>query len=270
MKFHEKLQVLRKERGFSQEELAERLDVSRQAVSKWESGQSYPETEKLIQISNLFGITVDHLLKDEPLHQRGEAPRGQYDGSFADYAMFPRRGRRYEYKSKKTLFGLPLVHIHLGFGAMRAKGIIAIGNIATGFLSFGLLSLGLLSSGILSLGLLTSGVLSFGLLLSVGAVALGTFAIGAVAIGYTTLGAVSIGMYSVGAVAVASRVAIGDHAYGYIAIGNSVAEGTHVFLNMDGSRNMPYQIDAEGARAAMARLSSIPTPIYRFLNWFFL
>ena len=49
MKFNEKLQKLRKEKGMSQEALADELGVSRQAVSKWENGQVYPETEKLIQ-----------------------------------------------------------------------------------------------------------------------------------------------------------------------------------------------------------------------------
>lgn len=64
MKFSEKLQVLRKEKGLSQEKLAEILSVSRQAVSKWESGQTYPEIEKLIVLSDLFKITLDDLVRD--------------------------------------------------------------------------------------------------------------------------------------------------------------------------------------------------------------
>ena len=64
MKFSEKLQTLRKEKGLSQEKLAELLSVSRQAVSKWESGQTYPEIEKLIVLSDLFEITLDDLLRD--------------------------------------------------------------------------------------------------------------------------------------------------------------------------------------------------------------
>lgn len=64
MKFYEKLQQLRKEKGYSQEQLAEVLQVSRQAVSKWETGVTYPETDKLIQISNLFEVSVDILIKD--------------------------------------------------------------------------------------------------------------------------------------------------------------------------------------------------------------
>lgn len=64
MKFSEKLQSLRKGKGLSQEKLAELLDVSRQAVSKWESGQTYPEIEKLIILCDLFEITLDELVRD--------------------------------------------------------------------------------------------------------------------------------------------------------------------------------------------------------------
>ena len=65
MKLSEKLYWLRKRSGLSQEQLAERLDVSRQAVSKWESGVSVPESEKLVVISSYFNVSVDYLLKDE-------------------------------------------------------------------------------------------------------------------------------------------------------------------------------------------------------------
>ncbi len=60
----EKLYKLRKNSGLSQERLAEQLNVSRQAISKWESGTATPESEKLITISNYFGVSVDYLLKD--------------------------------------------------------------------------------------------------------------------------------------------------------------------------------------------------------------
>ncbi len=65
MSFKEKLQKLRKDRGYSQEQLADIIGVSRQAVSKWESGTSYPETEKLIELSKLFSMSLDELLKEE-------------------------------------------------------------------------------------------------------------------------------------------------------------------------------------------------------------
>ncbi len=63
MGFNENLQNLRKVKNMSQEQLAEKLEVSRQAVSKWESGNGYPETEKLITICEIFDCSMDNLLK---------------------------------------------------------------------------------------------------------------------------------------------------------------------------------------------------------------
>lgn len=65
MNFGEKLYKLRKEKGFSQEALAEKLNTTRQAVSKWENNQGFPETEKLLMLGNIFGVSIDHLLKQE-------------------------------------------------------------------------------------------------------------------------------------------------------------------------------------------------------------
>lgn len=64
MKLEEKIALLRKKQGWSQEELAFRLDVSRQAVSKWEMGDSLPDLDKIIKMSDLFGCTTDYLLKE--------------------------------------------------------------------------------------------------------------------------------------------------------------------------------------------------------------
>lgn len=65
MTLGQKLQLLRKEKGFSQEKLAAELDVSRQAVSKWELDITLPETENLIKIGNIFDVSYDYLLKNE-------------------------------------------------------------------------------------------------------------------------------------------------------------------------------------------------------------
>lgn len=65
MTLGEKLQLLRRARGLSQEQLAEALDVSRQAISKWENSDSVPELEKLKAISQYFGVTADYLLFEE-------------------------------------------------------------------------------------------------------------------------------------------------------------------------------------------------------------
>ena len=61
----DKIIRLRKKNGWSQEELADKMNVSRQAVSKWESAQTIPDLEKILQLSTLFGVTTDYLLKDE-------------------------------------------------------------------------------------------------------------------------------------------------------------------------------------------------------------
>ena len=75
MEFNNKLYNLRKQKGFSQEELANRLNVSRQTISKWEVGDSTPETpdmEKLIAINDLFEISLDELVMDKVTAHIGE------------------------------------------------------------------------------------------------------------------------------------------------------------------------------------------------------
>lgn len=61
----DKIMELRKKNGWSQEQLAEQMDISRQSVSKWESGMSIPDLDKIIKMSNIFGVSTDYLLKDE-------------------------------------------------------------------------------------------------------------------------------------------------------------------------------------------------------------
>ena len=67
MEFHEKLQELRKDRGITQEELAQALYVSRTAISKWESGRGYPSIDSLKAIAVYFSITIDELLSGDKL-----------------------------------------------------------------------------------------------------------------------------------------------------------------------------------------------------------
>lgn len=91
MSFAEKIFNLRTRDKLSQEALADKLMVSRQAVSKWESGAALPETEKLIMISNLFGVSLDYLLKDqstekgkEPVHENLDRVILRFLGSAQD------------------------------------------------------------------------------------------------------------------------------------------------------------------------------------------
>lgn len=72
MTFGEKIQKLRKETGLSQEELASQLEVSRQAVSKWERDSGYPETEKIVRMSRIFHVTLDYLLNEENSRENTE------------------------------------------------------------------------------------------------------------------------------------------------------------------------------------------------------
>lgn len=80
MALSEKLYALRKKSGLSQEQLAEQLHVSRQAISKWESGQSIPESDKLITISQYFNVTLDYLMKED-VEQRISSDNRQDDAS---------------------------------------------------------------------------------------------------------------------------------------------------------------------------------------------
>ena len=87
MALSEKLYALRKERGLSQEQLAEGLKVSRQAISKWESGQSLPESDKLLALSEYFGVSLDYLLKEDRGEKGTQAPApetaGEREGCWA-------------------------------------------------------------------------------------------------------------------------------------------------------------------------------------------
>ena len=71
MTLAEKIAALRGERKLSQGDLAEKLDVSRQSVSKWETGQAVPELDKIVKLADVFGVTVDELVRD------GEAPKAE-------------------------------------------------------------------------------------------------------------------------------------------------------------------------------------------------
>lgn len=80
MEFHEKLQALRKQKGLTQESLAEALFVSRTAVSKWEQGRGYPNIDSLKAISQFFGVTIDELLSGEelPIAQKDNGQRKKH------------------------------------------------------------------------------------------------------------------------------------------------------------------------------------------------
>ena len=84
MEFHEKLQELRKQKGLTQEELAEALYVSRTAISKWESGRGYPSIDSLKAISAFFSVTIDALLSGDEVLTIAEEDRRQKETHFRD------------------------------------------------------------------------------------------------------------------------------------------------------------------------------------------
>lgn len=93
MKLSEKILELRKQHGMSQEDLAERLGISRQAISRWESGTVLPDSANVLQLSKLFGVTTDYLLNDdyacnnEPIKVQGTPDRVN-TGSHLPFILF--------------------------------------------------------------------------------------------------------------------------------------------------------------------------------------
>lgn len=243
--FHITLKTLRQGRGLSQEQLAEALGTSRQTISKWESGAALPDAINLLSLSDFFGVPTDTLLRgvspdspdspdssdspdsfdssDSPdSFESSEEPYTSSDTSFHAPPTgdapprpqkrpfrLPGRGRlEFEYISQKKLFGLPLVHVHVGAGLYRAKGVFALGMISSGLISMGLLSMGLLSFGLLSMGLLSFGGFVLGAA-AFGGVAAGILAAAGIAIGLFAIGGISLGVIAVGGIAIASHIAVG-------------------------------------------------------------
>ncbi|WP_298035173.1 helix-turn-helix domain-containing protein [uncultured Dysosmobacter sp.] len=125
MTFGEKLQSLRQKAGMSQDALAEKLNVSRQAVSRWERDETMPETEKVVALADLFGVTTDYLLRAEQARQEKQQ---------AERSVPPQRDWMdklgYLAKTKGYLLGWVLI----AWGVLDLAGILLMG---LGVLSFG-------------------------------------------------------------------------------------------------------------------------------------
>lgn len=230
--FSEKLLELRRREGLSQEQLADRLGVTRQSVSKWEGGTAAPELGKLIALSELFSVSVDYLVKDyleEPEYlMEASASAVRLEERVKEISEYF-RGRRYAWDSKTRVFGLPLVSIRFHSVPYRmrardtARGIMAIGNAAIGVVALGAASAGVVSIGALSVGAFALGALAFGLV-----------SLGAVAFGFLAFGAVAMGLwYAGGVTALAKEIAVGVAAVGKTAVGYDAA-GDHILLWGDG------------------------------------
>ncbi|KML40651.1 helix-turn-helix domain-containing protein [Cytobacillus firmus] len=139
MIFAEKPKKERKEKGWSQEELAEKLYVSRQSVSKWENGQNYPSIEIIIKLSDLFGVTIDELLRS--------------DGELTEKVI--KDSRQLAYPRMKVFFeillliGLAMLLIKLGILGLNKFTSIEISLRGSFFWNFGPLFL-MLGGGIIS------------------------------------------------------------------------------------------------------------------------
>lgn len=215
MTLGEKLAKLRREHSYTQEQLAEILGVSRQAISKWESNAAYPETEKLIRLASMYDCSLDYLLLDKPLEPGKQAALPPID----------LRSFCIEKVSEKKIGNLPLWHVNIGYGRV-AKGVFAVGLASRGIVSVGLFSVGVVSIGIVGAGLVALGSLALGLL-AIGAVSVGVLALGAVAVGVFSMGAFSTGLFAVGAAAFGKYAALGDSATARVAIAMTKANGTN-------------------------------------------
>ena len=233
MTLGEKIYRIRIERGLSQEAFGEMLNVSRQSVSKWETDQSLPELDKIVAISEMFEVSTDYLLKESEERMTktvnaGNNPEkytGFEKGGQAQQIIIQRQTFEYEYKSQKSWLGMPLVHIHIGIKPVRAKGVIAIGNIAQGIIAIGIVGMGVITLAVVGVGLLLAiGSIAVGGI-ALGSLAAGIIAMGALCTGVFTMGAVAVGQFSFGAMAIGSQIAIGDVARGSIALGDSEAHG---------------------------------------------
>lgn len=142
MKLCEKLYELRRAAGLSQEELAERLNVSRQAVSKWENGAAQPELSKLVELSRLYGVSVDELLSLEEAEKGDAKAASSVDSSTPapaqDTLAAPKKVRR-----QKLLLGAAMLLRALP--GMILQMLLLGSNIAPGAATNGSALLGLLS-----------------------------------------------------------------------------------------------------------------------------
>ena len=266
----EKIEQERKKLALTQQQFAEKLGVTRQAVSRWESDLAFPETDTLITMSKMFGCSIDYLLKydnggtdkaaEKTEEQNGSVPADSAESksenllrglSFSNLPYF-------EYKSKTTVFGVPLVHVNLGLGRV-AKGIFSFGLVSVGVVSFGLVSIGLLALGTFALGLLSFGAISLGLIVALGAVSIGIIALGGCAIGCFSMGGCSIGLFACGGYTNGQYIAVGDYAVGRIAFGDSTSIGSEISVNRENY--------AEYKERAWRLIDELP-PIWKgFANW---
>ena len=182
MTFADNLVRLRREKGFSQEQLADLMDVSRQAVSKWEAGQTMPDLPKLVALADLFGTSLDALVRPEAVVET--KPGG----------------------TVQVVTAGQTVCVPAGAIGNIATGIVALGGFGVGVVSFCGIGVGLLSLGGLALGGFAVGGVAVGLV-AAGGCAIGMYAMGGAAVASrVAVGGAAAAPVSVGANADAGLV----------------------------------------------------------------
>ena len=266
----EKIACERKKLGLTQQQFADKLGVTRQAVSRWESDIAFPETDTLIAMSELFGCSIDYLLKynetekDEQT-QAGNGGQNEKRGQTEFGNVLNKLGFHFanglpyfEYKSKTTLFGLPLVHVNIGLGRV-AKGVFAFGLVSLGIVSFGLVSLGVLAFGLIALGLAALGSVALGAIVAFGGVAIGgLIAFGGVAVGCFSFGGCAVGLFTFGGYSNGAYIAVGDYSVGGITFGETHSAGSVISVYKD--------TFAEQKEEAFALMDDIPSFWRGFVN----
>lgn len=147
MEFNEKIQELRKQRGMTQEELADKLFISRAAISKWESGRGYPNIDSLKAIANFFGVTVDELLSGDELLTIAEEDTKRKQWRLRDlvFGLLD--------CSAAMLFFLPLFRQTSG-GVIQEASLLALTGVAPYLkVAYLIIVIGVIASGIATLAL---------------------------------------------------------------------------------------------------------------------
>ncbi len=152
MKLGEKIALCRKKAGLSQEELASRLELSRQAVSRWETGAAAPDIEKVVELSRLFHVTTDYLLLEEKEEPEPASPRAEpkQTGPAFDPVAERRRKFRIAFGAAAVILGLLTAVAALALTQLHAESLTEwwthLGRFGTALQSWrgGLLAFGIL------------------------------------------------------------------------------------------------------------------------------
>ena len=299
--------IQRKKNNITQEQLAGIFGISRQAISKWESNLAYPETDKIIKMSELFHCSTDYLLKDEIENENNDVTYNrisnddrEYDDRLYDDRAYGDRmknerlndsslkyNRMYndslnddrdsEDREKDSSNLVKTRFIYGGYSFVSyprerksKKMIHGVPLWHVGKNAKGIIAVGLKAQGVISVGLFSIGVLSFGLF-SLGLVALGVLALGLFASGSISVGVISLGAVSFGIVSVGA-CAIGKFSFGASAIGDYIAIGDSakamIAIGQTKASGSLYEYVGDVENADIARVRNLLSDcVPSYLQW---